>query len=572
MKKNKLLSLFLCNLLLLSSCSQESDTAADEMRLENYIGDITLQNSNEDKPVVLGTRLVTGDSIETMLESNAFVLLDKSKVLRVNETSQIEITQNEKQYDIHLSKGTLFFNVTSTLTEEESLAFHTNNVVTGVRGTSGIIHFDPENQRTQIVVLTGTVTGTTVSEEQTIQSGEMALVETLEDGTVTMTIYQLEDEHQLYYFSDTFIDDLQGDLSFEGESVPLSDMVRISSNPNTWVDLYIELLQNAYVEQEAFSAEHYGDVYNYMLHDMNNDGVPELFLKKGTWSGYVDIYSEGSGGDLLGFQEVYLYNDGPVAANNGSATGISLRGEGIVTVLPNVVYDANDIFQGFDGLVVYERYLEDDQLKVEERIDSSGNTNIVMSETPEGYGTALPNTWYNIDDLTIFDLWKHPDYRRYASVIQQLATPEEPPYDGLGFHMYGTNGLSCAVNFYDIDQDGKNELLFYSNQENLMAVFSVIDEEIEMVGYGTYRNALNMQVNGVMSTSGSGSAWSNGTSFFRLVDGKVESLASVWNDYDFEAEQQTSDYVPDQATFDSYKDVAYYTPDTRYVIYGEAWW
>ncbi|MFI3253696.1 MAG: FecR domain-containing protein [Eubacteriales bacterium] len=253
MKKTKLLPLFLALGLIFTGCSKEetnsnasssdntqegsslfgnilgggdSSTSADEMRLENFTGSITLQNNSEEKAVVLGSRLVTGDNIETMIESNAYVVLDKSKVLRVNETSQVEIVQEDKHLDIYLSKGTVFFNVTSTLSADESLEFQTNNVVTGVRGTSGIIHFDPVAQVTQIVVLTGMVTGTTTSEEQTIEAGQVAIVETLPDGTVEMTIYELEEDDPLYYFPDHFIDGMQGDLNFEGDSFNLSELVR----------------------------------------------------------------------------------------------------------------------------------------------------------------------------------------------------------------------------------------------------------------------------------------------------------------------------------------------------------
>lgn len=208
------------------------NTSADEMRLEGYTGSLSLQNLNQEKAVVLGSRLVTGDNIETFLESNAHVVLDKAKLLRVNEISQIEIQQEHKNLDIHLEKGTVFFNVTSPLTSEETLEFHTSNVIAGVRGTSGIIHYDTANLRSQIVLLTGEITATTVSdssdegETQTIEAGQIAIVETHADGTVTLTIYELEEEDPLYYFPDLFIDGMQGDLGGEGDSISLSELVR----------------------------------------------------------------------------------------------------------------------------------------------------------------------------------------------------------------------------------------------------------------------------------------------------------------------------------------------------------
>lgn len=257
------------------------DTSADEMRLQGYAGNISLKNQNEEKPVVLGSRLVTGDHIETLVESNAHVVLDKAKILRVNETSQIEIAQEGKHLDIHLKMGTVFFNVTSALTEDESLEFHTNNVVTGVRGTSGIIHFESNEslEMTQIVVLTGSVTGETESGTYTIEAGQIALVETLPDGTVSVTIYEIEEEDPLYYFSDSFVDDIQGDLGGEGDSISLSDMVRESVD---YVSLYGEVLSNfseLYADVITITEGDYGaGSYAYELVDIDQDGSMELLI------------------------------------------------------------------------------------------------------------------------------------------------------------------------------------------------------------------------------------------------------------------------------------------------------
>ncbi len=336
MKKSKLLPLVLAVGLILSGCSKEDSddtnsnststnsnessslfgnitgggndtTSADEMRLENFTGSITLQNQSEEKAVVLGSRLVTGDNIETMTESNAYVILDQSKVLRVNEASQVEIIQEDKHLDIHLSKGTVFFNVKSALTAEESLEFHTNNVVTGVRGTSGIIHYDPVAQITQIVVLTGTVTGTTINEEQSIEAGQVAIVETLPDGTVEMTIYELEENDPLYAFSGGFIDEIQGDLNFEGDSFNLSERLRESD------DSYYERAYASVISQYRdyqykdiypvgnpfFDATHSANSLNsestfgYRFTDLNSDGIQEIiFYNLVSYASHGGYYTE----------------------------------------------------------------------------------------------------------------------------------------------------------------------------------------------------------------------------------------------------------------------------------------
>ncbi|MFI3253484.1 MAG: FecR domain-containing protein [Eubacteriales bacterium] len=341
MKKTKLLSLFLALGLVLSGCSSEdsndstnasasssdssdsifgnvfgggdNSTTADEMRLENYTGNITLQNNSEEKPVVLGSRLVTGDNIETMIESNAYVILDQSKVLRVNETSQVEIIQEDKQLDIYLSKGTVFFNVTTSLSVEESLEFHTNNVVTGVRGTSGIIHFDPVAQITQIVVLTGTVTGTTASEELNIEAGQVAIVETLPDGTVEMSIYSLEEEDPIYYFSDTFVDGIQGDLNGEGQSLPLSEMVR--ELDMDYLSIYAEIIGFYGQASENYNIMEmtYGPCsYAYELVDLDENGIMELLV----------FYNSNYGSGLMSASTVV---NGEVVDSGAGTSGSNIR-------------------------------------------------------------------------------------------------------------------------------------------------------------------------------------------------------------------------------------------------------
>lgn len=276
-----------------------SNTTSDEMRLEEFLGQLALKNAGTEKVVVLGSRLVTGDNIETMTESNAFLVLDQSKMLRVNETSQIEITQDEKKYDVHLEKGTVFFNVTATLTAQESLNFHTANVVTGVRGTSGVIHYDLEHQRTQIVVFTGSVMGTTDSEEQTIEAGQMAIIETLEDGSTEMTIYELEDRPEV------------------NQDMP-------------WITLYTPLLERATAELPTLNqgrTENW-EIYqtNYTLRDINGDGTPELILNYQEGYTYTTSIHTVANGALVSFEKT-LWSG--TASAGGSRGSLSIPENGI---------------------------------------------------------------------------------------------------------------------------------------------------------------------------------------------------------------------------------------------------
>lgn len=211
--------------------SPEGGLSAEEMRLERYNGFLTMKNAEVGKDVVTGARLVSGDNLATFVESNAYISLDRAKIVVMDAETEIDLLQGDKTLGIDIKQGSVFFNVTEPLAEDEILEFRSNNVVTGVRGTSGIISYFPEEGVTQISVLTGTVVGTTVTEEKSVTAGEFGVITTLEDGTVDFQIYRIEDDVLPWYYQDVFVDEFQGDLSNEVLSLALSDLVRVSNQP-----------------------------------------------------------------------------------------------------------------------------------------------------------------------------------------------------------------------------------------------------------------------------------------------------------------------------------------------------
>lgn len=202
--------------------------SAEDMRLEKYLGTVTLSNDGEEKEVITGARLISGDDLETLSESNAYVMLDQSKILVVDEISNIEIQENGKALEVEVLSGSVFFNVTEPLTAEESLDFRTNNIVTGVRGTSGIITYEKGSRTSQVVVLSGVVEVASEEETVVITAGQAAVATTLEDGTVEMEVIAYEKEEIALSFTDFFIDELQLDLTTDSDAFSFADYVRES--------------------------------------------------------------------------------------------------------------------------------------------------------------------------------------------------------------------------------------------------------------------------------------------------------------------------------------------------------
>ncbi|MFI3253856.1 MAG: FecR domain-containing protein [Eubacteriales bacterium] len=255
------------------------NTSADSMRLEAYEGDLTLLNGATEKAVSVGQRLASQDNLETYLESNAYISLDNTKLLKLDQTSQIEIVESNNKLEVEVLKGSLYFNVSKPLDDHESLTFYCNNIVTGVRGTSGVITYLDSIDQSEIVLFSGSVeieTNETTQQTETVSAGEVAIVSTREDESVEVVIKKHE-EVPGFHFSQGFLEDEEDIIFFE----------EYIGNP--WKKEYIDHLRSIngnYSGLEVITpllVGFYGSAMveqmEYCLHDMDLDGIPELFLR-----------------------------------------------------------------------------------------------------------------------------------------------------------------------------------------------------------------------------------------------------------------------------------------------------
>lgn len=261
-------------------------SSVQEMRLETYIGDVSLTNLSEVKQVSEGVTLEHKDDLKTQASSGASLLLDERKVLQVDENSNIGLEKVDDQLDVHLHSGSVFFHVTQPLTDTERLAFHTGNVGTNVHDTSGIISYHREDKVTQIAVFTGTVVTTTADGEKTVSAGEIAIVTTQEDGTETFELLTAEPNVKPYLsFNDDFINNLQGELNNKGDSLLYTEALRRSNVPSTiTLPDSIQVLGNARTfsleQAEAFAniIESRAVFPKFILFFDGGNGIPVMVL------------------------------------------------------------------------------------------------------------------------------------------------------------------------------------------------------------------------------------------------------------------------------------------------------
>lgn len=152
---------------------------ASSMRLQKKEGTVILTNK-EGKPLsaMNNMRIYDGYKIGTEQKSYGWIALDDTKLVKEDAASSLRVQQDGKKLDVYLESGSLFFNISKPLEQDETFTVHTSTMAMGCRGTSGQIQvIDPKH--TQIVLTDGTVVC-----ETSEQAEGGARVETITAGSV----------------------------------------------------------------------------------------------------------------------------------------------------------------------------------------------------------------------------------------------------------------------------------------------------------------------------------------------------------------------------------------------------
>ena len=171
MKKptTRLTALALSLALLLTSCS--GGASATSMHLRKTEGTVGVSDGEGKELTPKGNLgLYSGYQVGTQEKSYAWIDLDRVKLTKLDQDSEIEIAKEGKKLEINVKSGSLFFNVTEPLADDETLDIVTSTMIIGIRGTCGWVG---ENTA---ALLEGTVSVAAGEQEVTINAGEMAVV------------------------------------------------------------------------------------------------------------------------------------------------------------------------------------------------------------------------------------------------------------------------------------------------------------------------------------------------------------------------------------------------------------
>ena len=137
MKRIFSFALALAMVVSLAACSGGNTTAA-AMHLRRIEGTVSVSNSSgKDIPPLDHLSLYSGYGVNTRSASYAWIDLDDVKLTKLDQNSEISIEKDGKALDIQLKSGSLFFNVTEPLADDETMNIRTSTMLVGIRGTCG---------------------------------------------------------------------------------------------------------------------------------------------------------------------------------------------------------------------------------------------------------------------------------------------------------------------------------------------------------------------------------------------------------------------------------------------------
>lgn len=213
MKHHKFLYLnFFCVcavvVLFCASCGKKENRATT-MYLVKTDGDVGVEDA-DGKSVALidNLGLYSGYGLGTQTDSFAWIDLDDTKLAKMDEESNVGITKEGKELEIFVNSGSLFFNVTEPLADDESMNIRTSTMTCGIRGTCGWVTADKGTS--SLTLLDGTVECTILvdgQEETVTVNAKEALLVKEDDGNTTYEVVPLTSDDVPEFVQEEVVDE-----------------------------------------------------------------------------------------------------------------------------------------------------------------------------------------------------------------------------------------------------------------------------------------------------------------------------------------------------------------------------
>ena len=211
--------------------------------------------------------------------SFAWINLDDVKLAKLDEKSEIAIQKEDKHLELEVKSGSLFFNVTQPLEDDETMNIRTSSMLVGIRGTCGWVEV-PDASHMNVYLLEGKVE-CTAGVTATVSAGEVGRLDETA-GTVTVEPFA----------QDAIPDFVRGELDgISLDGIPETIEPPVEPEPDPIADA---LTQYRVIVAQASAYDYGADDptgdYRYSLARMRADSdIPALLLEQDTTFGISNV-------------------------------------------------------------------------------------------------------------------------------------------------------------------------------------------------------------------------------------------------------------------------------------------
>ena len=254
-KQTKIIMIIVSVIILLAIIpigSVAKDAIGSKIEISRIDGTAYVVKNGKKIEAKTGLKLSQDESLQTAAGSYVYISLDDTKVVKVDELSQINIEKKGKKLRLEVEEGSLFFNVTEKLEDDESMSIEASTMAMSIRGTSGIVSIRRE--------------GLSIISTVTLLDGIVQMTYSNEGGEKTN--FELWGGEQIIYdeFTGEMVRDLIDITELPGfvavelaADAKLTERLRMQSGLNAkWA---IEHADELLTECQAFNLAKYKDVF-----------------------------------------------------------------------------------------------------------------------------------------------------------------------------------------------------------------------------------------------------------------------------------------------------------------------
>lgn len=411
-RRGAALLLALLQLLTLASCSvldkvkAITATSMHLMRIEGQV-DVSDNDGKEVEPLEnLG--LYNGYGVDTRQDSFAWINLDNVKLTKMDQDSEIAIQKKRKHLEIEVKSGSLFFNITEPLADDETMDIRTSSMVVGIRGTCGWVEV-PDEEHMNLYLLEGKAECSAKDQTSQVLAGEMAAM--TEDGQIDVKPFTTNDVPSFVS------EEIEQNEALAQAILDASDLDILNPESEDPVKAALEQYRTIISQANTYdygSLDEPTGVYRYALVRMMPDtSVPVLLLEQDTSFGisFVLLFQYNTDSDSV-LQAVDTLTEG-VGSAGGYRGSLSIAGDG------NGLLSTE--FSSGTGMGSISRIIPDgDRLQSE----TLWQGNIFEDTNPVNDEIGFREIdWHDIEDTGTLDTWT-PDSFPSESVP---ANPENTP-------------------------------------------------------------------------------------------------------------------------------------------------